>query len=84
MVLTLTNCLASWLVVGTALETGLGVVAVLAAGLACGALNGLIVIYGRLQPIVTTIATGGDLLRPGADAAALPRRVGQRGRSPTR
>ena len=30
----------------------------LATGLACGALNGLIVIYGRLQPIVTTIATG--------------------------
>ncbi len=58
MVLVLTNCLASWLVVGTALETGFGVVAVLAAGLACGALNGLIVIYGRLQPIVTTIATG--------------------------
>ena len=58
MVLALTNCLASWLVVGTALETGLGVLAVLAAGLACGALNGLIVIYGRLQPIVTTIATG--------------------------
>lgn len=57
MVLTLTNCLASWLVVGTPLETGLGVVAVLLAGLACGALNGLIVIYGRLQPIVTTIAT---------------------------
>ena len=26
--------------------------------LACGAINGLIVIYGRLQPIVTTIATG--------------------------
>ena len=24
----------------------------------CGAINGLIVIYGRLQPIVTTIATG--------------------------
>ena len=28
------------------------------SGLLCGALNGLIVIYGRLQPIVTTIATG--------------------------
>ena len=27
-------------------------------GLACGAVNGLIVIYGRLQPIVTTLATG--------------------------
>ena len=36
----------------------LGVLGVLAAGLACGAINGLIVIYGRLQPIVTTIATG--------------------------
>lgn len=58
MVLVLTNCIASWIVVGTPFETGLGVVGVLAAGLACGALNGAIVIYGRLQPIVTTIATG--------------------------
>jgi ribose transport system permease protein len=58
MMLTLTNCLASWIVVGTAFETGLGIVGVLGAGLACGALNGAIVIYGRLQPIVTTIATG--------------------------
>ena len=57
MVLVLTNCLASWLVVGGAGATSLGVLAVLAAGLGCGALNGLIVIYGRLQPIVTTIAT---------------------------
>jgi ribose transport system permease protein len=38
--------------------TGLGVVGVLATGAACGAVNGLIVIVGRLQPIVTTIATG--------------------------
>ncbi|MGN6466760.1 MAG: ABC transporter permease [Rhizobiaceae bacterium] len=58
MIFTLTNCLASWIVVGTPLETALGIVGVLLAGLACGALNGLIVIYGRLQPIVTTIATG--------------------------
>ena len=29
-----------------------------AAGAVCGAINGVIVIYGRLQPIVTTIATG--------------------------
>ena len=41
-----------------AAEAALGVLGVLAAGLACGAINGLIVIYGRLQPIVTTIATG--------------------------
>ena len=58
MIFILTNCLASWLVVGTAVETTLGVAAVLASGLACGILNGAIVIYGRLQPIVTTIATG--------------------------
>jgi ribose transport system permease protein len=58
MVLTLTNCLASWIVVGSAVETALGVAGVLATGLACGALNGAVVIFGRLQPIVTTIATG--------------------------
>jgi ribose transport system permease protein len=58
MIFLLTNCLASWLVVGAPMETALGVVAVLAVGLACGALNGAIVIYGRLQPIVATIATG--------------------------
>jgi ribose transport system permease protein len=58
MILVFTNCLASWLVVGTALETTFGLIAVLASGTLCGALNGLIVIYGRLQPIVTTIATG--------------------------
>jgi simple sugar transport system permease protein/ribose transport system permease protein len=57
MILILCNCLASWLVVGTPLQTGLGVTAVLLTGLACGLLNGLVIIFGRLQPIVTTIAT---------------------------
>ena len=57
-VFVLTNCLASWIVVGTAWTAALGVVGVLLTGLACGAINGLIVIVGRLQPIVTTIATG--------------------------
>ncbi|MBB3593587.1 simple sugar transport system permease protein/ribose transport system permease protein [Rhizobium sp. BK529] len=57
MILILSNCLASWLVVGTPLQTALGVVAVLSTGLGCGLLNGLIIIFGRLQPIVTTIAT---------------------------
>ncbi len=56
---------------------------VLLTGLVCGAINGLIVIYGRLQPIVVTIATGavffgialllrpvpgGDVYSPVADA----------------
>jgi ribose transport system permease protein len=58
MTFVLTNCLASWIVVGSPLQTGLGVVAVLLVGALCGAINGVIVIFGRLQPIVTTIATG--------------------------
>ena len=58
MVFVLENCLASTLVVGSPLEAGLGVVAVLASGLLCGALNGLIVVFGRLQPIIATLATG--------------------------
>jgi ribose transport system permease protein len=58
MIFVLTNCLASAIVVGSPLTTLLGVIGVLACGLVCGAINGLIVIFGRLQPIVTTIATG--------------------------
>lgn len=58
MIFVLANCLASTIAVGTAFETTLGIAGVLATGVACGALNGVIVIYGRLQPIVTTLATG--------------------------
>ena len=58
MVMVLANCLASVIVVGSSWTTALGVAAVLLVGCLCGALNGLIVIVGRLQPIVTTIATG--------------------------
>ncbi|MEO8683384.1 MAG: ABC transporter permease, partial [Devosia sp.] len=58
MIFILANCLASYVLVGTPLTVALGVGGVLLTGLACGALNGLLVIYGRLQPIVITIATG--------------------------
>jgi ribose transport system permease protein len=58
MVMVLANCLASSIVVGSPLMTTLGVLGVLLVGCICGAINGLIVIVGRLQPIVTTIATG--------------------------
>ena len=58
MVLVLANCLASTIVVGSPLQVALGVLGVLVTGAACGALNAMIVIYGRLQPIVATIATG--------------------------
>lgn len=58
MVMVLANCLASHIVVGSAGASALGALGVLAVGALCGAINGLVVIFGRLQPIVTTIATG--------------------------
>jgi ribose transport system permease protein len=58
MVMVLANCLASAIVVGSPRTTALGILGVLGVGCLCGVINGLIVIYGRLQPIVTTIATG--------------------------
>lgn len=54
----LANCLASYIVVGSPLTVTAGVVGVLATGAVCGAVNAAIVIYGRLQPIVATIASG--------------------------
>lgn len=54
----LTNCLASYIVVGSPLTVTAGLIGVLAAGAVCGAINALIVIFGRLQPIVATIASG--------------------------
>lgn len=58
MIFILTNCIASYIVVGSVGMTALGVAGVLLAGAGCGAVNGLLVIYGRLQPIVATISTG--------------------------
>ena len=58
MVFVLANCLASHLVVGTPLQAAFGIVVVLAAGALCGFINGAIIVYGRLQPIITTLATG--------------------------
>jgi ribose transport system permease protein len=58
MVFILCNCLASYLVAGSGVATALGVAGVIATGAVCGAINAIIVIFGRLQPIVTTIATG--------------------------
>ena len=58
MIFTLTNCLASALVSGSPAQVAFGVIVVLLVGALCGAINGAIVIFGRLQPIVATIATG--------------------------
>src|ERR1700727_3209197 len=50
-VFVLTNCVASWIVVGTAASATLGVLGVLLTGLACGAGHGVILLFGRLAPV---------------------------------
>jgi ribose transport system permease protein len=56
--MTLVNSIASEVVDGSPMEIVLGMALCVAAGAAGGLLNGLIVVYGRLQPIVVTLATG--------------------------
>lgn len=57
-VMTLTNCIASELVNGSPAEIVFGMMITLLAGTAFGLANGLIVVYGRIQPIIATLATG--------------------------
>ncbi len=57
-IMALANCAASELVQGGPLEVALGIAAVLLLGAVCGAVNGLVVVVGRIQPIVATLATG--------------------------
>ena len=57
-VLALANCVASHVVSGEAWRIALGIVLTLAAGAACGLANGLVVVLGRIQPIIATLATG--------------------------
>lgn len=58
MIFVLANCLASYIVAGSGFSATMGVLGVLGTGALCGVINGLVVIFGRLQPIVTTLATG--------------------------
>ena len=58
MIFVLTNCIASALLSGPPWLVACGIVAVLLSGVACGAINGALVVYGRLQPIIATLATG--------------------------
>lgn len=57
-VMTLANCVASELVNGTPAQIVFGMVVTLLCGAAFGLMNGLIVVYGRIQPIIATLATG--------------------------
>ena len=57
-VMTLVDCIASHLLNGSPLQIALGMAACLAAGAGAGFLNGCVVVYGRIQPIIATLATG--------------------------
>ena len=57
-IMALANALASELLTGSPFDIFIGIVAVLAAGAACGLVNGIIVVYGRIQPIIATLASG--------------------------
>jgi ribose transport system ATP-binding protein len=58
MILTMASCLASVVVNGSPGQIALGALAVLMSGLAAGAINATIVVLGRIQPIIATLATG--------------------------
>nr|WP_321984426.1 ABC transporter permease [uncultured Lichenicoccus sp.] len=53
----LANCLASTLLGGSGLSLAGGVAATLAAGALAGGFNAVAVVWGRLQPIIATLAT---------------------------
>ena len=57
-VMTLANCIASEMVNGSPLEILFGCVVTLVAGTLFGLMNGLVVVLGRIQPIIATLATG--------------------------
>lgn len=56
--ISLSNSLASAVFADSVLGIIGTVLLVLAVGALCGLVNGLIVVYGRLQPIIVTLATG--------------------------
>jgi ribose transport system ATP-binding protein len=58
MVMTMASCFASVILNGSPGQTALGALAVLASGLFAGIINAMIVVLGRIQPIIATLATG--------------------------
>lgn len=57
-IMTLVNCVASETMTGGPLDLALGALLCLATGALCGFVNGCVVVFGRLQPIIATLATG--------------------------
>jgi len=57
-IMTMAACASSVVVHGPPEQAALGVGIVLAVGLVAGVINGVIVVIGRIQPIIATLATG--------------------------
>ncbi len=57
-IVALTNGVASILLNGSPVEIVFGALVVMATGLGFGLLNGILVVRGRLQPVIVTLATG--------------------------
>jgi ribose transport system permease protein len=57
-VMTLAACIASHLLDGSPAQILLGMVLTLLSGTLFGLMNGLVIVYGRIQPIIATLATG--------------------------
>lgn len=56
-VLALSTCLSSVFLNGNAWQILVGFLIVIGVGVCCGIFNGCIIAYGRIQPIIATIAT---------------------------
>jgi len=56
--MTMINCLASYLLQGSPIEIAVGILICLAVGTLAGLANGCLVVYGRIQPIIATLASG--------------------------
>jgi len=56
--MTMINCLASYLLQGSPMEIAAGILICLAVGTLAGLSNGCLVVYGRIQPIIATLASG--------------------------
>jgi ribose transport system permease protein len=54
----LTNCLASVFLNGNVYHILLALIIIFGAGISCGLMNGILVSYMRIPPIILTIATG--------------------------
>lgn len=57
-VLALSNAIGSEVLSGSPIQVAGGIALVLAVGALCGLINGLVIVYGRVAPIIATLATG--------------------------